>query len=154
VHFNAGKYSCNFLEFLRGEGDRGCFEVVLDAMRFGRSGNRDDPGLLRQEPGKGDLHRGRAFAPGDVLYGVNDRLVGLSVLGMEPRIVSSVVVAAEGAGATNSSARPRRLGLARVPPYEGFFLYYPSRAQIAPKLRVFIDCVLENARGIGMVDER
>ena len=38
-------------------------------------------------------------------------------------------------------------GKYRLPPYEGFFLYYPSRAQIAPKLRVFIDCVLENARG-------
>jgi len=33
-----------------------------------------------------------------------------------------------------------------LPPYEGFFLYYPSRAQIAPKLRVFIDGVVEHAR--------
>jgi len=33
-----------------------------------------------------------------------------------------------------------------LPPYEGFFLYYSSRAQIPPKLRVFIDCVLEHAR--------
>jgi len=33
-----------------------------------------------------------------------------------------------------------------LPPYEGFFLYYSSRAQLPPKLRVFIDCVLEHAR--------
>jgi DNA-binding transcriptional LysR family regulator len=33
-----------------------------------------------------------------------------------------------------------------LPPYEGFFLYYSSRAQIPPKLRVFIDCVLKHAR--------
>jgi DNA-binding transcriptional LysR family regulator len=32
------------------------------------------------------------------------------------------------------------------PPYEGFFLYYSSRAQIPSKLRVFIDCVLKHAR--------
>ena len=38
-----------------------------------------------------------------------------------------------------------------LPPYEGFFLYYSSRAHIPPKLRAFIDCVLEHAhkdRGI------
>ncbi len=33
-----------------------------------------------------------------------------------------------------------------LPPYEGFFLYYSSRTHIPPKLRVFIDCVLEHAR--------
>jgi DNA-binding transcriptional LysR family regulator len=33
-----------------------------------------------------------------------------------------------------------------LPPYEGFFLYYSSRAQIPLKSRVFIDCVLEHAR--------
>jgi len=26
-----------------------------------------------------------------------------------------------------------------LPPYDGFYLYYPSRAQLAPKLRVFAD---------------
>ncbi len=35
-----------------------------------------------------------------------------------------------------------------LPPYEGFFLYYASRAQVPAKLRVFIDCVLQHARGI------
>jgi DNA-binding transcriptional LysR family regulator len=33
-----------------------------------------------------------------------------------------------------------------LPSYEGFFLYYSSRAQMPAKLRVFIDCVLEHAR--------
>jgi len=33
-----------------------------------------------------------------------------------------------------------------LPPYEGFFLYYSSRAQMPAKLRAFIDCVLEHAR--------
>ena len=33
-----------------------------------------------------------------------------------------------------------------LPPYEGFFLYYSSRAQIPSKLRVFIDCVRKHAR--------
>ncbi|GLQ46342.1 LysR family transcriptional regulator [Dyella lipolytica] len=30
-----------------------------------------------------------------------------------------------------------------LPPYEGFYLYYPSRFQVAPKLRVFIDFMRE-----------
>jgi DNA-binding transcriptional LysR family regulator len=34
-----------------------------------------------------------------------------------------------------------------LPPYQGFFLYYSSRAQIPLKLRVFIDCVVEHVRG-------
>src|SRR5260221_3380221 len=33
-----------------------------------------------------------------------------------------------------------------LPPYEGFFLYYSSRAQIPSKLRVFIDCMLKHTR--------
>jgi DNA-binding transcriptional LysR family regulator len=33
-----------------------------------------------------------------------------------------------------------------LPPNEGFFLYYSSRAQIPQKLRVFIDCVVKHAR--------
>lgn len=33
-----------------------------------------------------------------------------------------------------------------LPPYEGFFLYYSSRAQIPAKLRVFTECVLKHAR--------
>ncbi len=30
-----------------------------------------------------------------------------------------------------------------LPPYDGFYLYYPSRAQLAPKLRVFADFLRE-----------
>jgi DNA-binding transcriptional LysR family regulator len=33
-----------------------------------------------------------------------------------------------------------------LPPYEGFFFYYSSRAHVPSKLRVFIDCVLRHAR--------
>jgi DNA-binding transcriptional LysR family regulator len=32
---------------------------------------------------------------------------------------------------------------AYLPPYDGFYLYYPSRAQLAPKLRVFVDFMRE-----------
>ncbi|HEY0180522.1 MAG TPA: LysR family transcriptional regulator [Dokdonella sp.] len=32
---------------------------------------------------------------------------------------------------------------AYLPPYDGFYLYYPSRAQLAPKLRVFADFLRE-----------
>ena len=31
-----------------------------------------------------------------------------------------------------------------LPPYEGFHLYYPSRFQVPPKLRVFIDFLREH----------
>ncbi|RDS85767.1 LysR substrate-binding domain-containing protein [Dyella psychrodurans] len=30
-----------------------------------------------------------------------------------------------------------------LPPFDGFYLYYPSRFQVPPKLRVFIDFVRE-----------
>lgn len=33
-----------------------------------------------------------------------------------------------------------------LPPYDGFYLYYPSRAQLAPKLRVFADFMRERVR--------
>ncbi len=33
-----------------------------------------------------------------------------------------------------------------LPPYEGFFLYYSSRAHKAQNCGLFIDCVLEHAR--------
>lgn len=41
-----------------------------------------------------------------------------------------------------------------LPPYEGFFLYYLSRAQVPARLRVFVDCVLEHARGGGAAAAR
>jgi DNA-binding transcriptional LysR family regulator len=36
-----------------------------------------------------------------------------------------------------------------LPPYEGFHLYYPSRFQVPPKLRVFIDFLRERRRQAG-----
>jgi len=33
-------------------------------------------------------------------------------------------------------------------PFPGFFLYYPSRAQMAPKLRAFVDFFKDSALGI------
>ncbi len=33
------------------------------------------------------------------------------------------------------------------PPFPGFFLYYPSRAQLAPKLKALIDCLKVPSRG-------
>ncbi len=38
---------------------------------------------------------------------------------------------------------------AYLPPYDGFYLYYPSRAQLAPKLRVFADFLRERLNGAG-----
>jgi len=35
-----------------------------------------------------------------------------------------------------------------LPPYDGFFLYHSSRAQMPPKLRVFIDIIVRQARRI------
>ncbi len=35
-----------------------------------------------------------------------------------------------------------------LPPYDGFYLYYPSRAQLAPKLRVFADFMRERLNGV------
>lgn len=36
-----------------------------------------------------------------------------------------------------------------LPPFDDFFLYYPSRIHLPAKLRVFIDCLLERGRAVG-----
>ncbi len=36
-----------------------------------------------------------------------------------------------------------------LPPFDGFYLYYPSRFQVPPKLRVFIDFLRERQRRAG-----
>ena len=53
-------------------------------MQLAGAGDRNDPGLLGQEPGKGDLAGGGALALGDAGEQVDDRLVLLERVRLEP----------------------------------------------------------------------
>ena len=73
-------------------------EVLLQAVRLGRAGDRDDPGLLGEEPGEGDLRRRRVLLLRDAAQQVDQGLVGLAGLGREARDDLAEVVGREGRG--------------------------------------------------------
>lgn len=49
--------------------------VLLQPVRFRRSGDRNDPWFLRQQPGQRDLRRGAVVPSGDPLQQVHERPV-------------------------------------------------------------------------------
>ena len=77
---------------------RGRGDVLFEAVELGGAGDRDDLGLLRQQPGERDLRRRRALPVAHLLEQVDDGPVRLSGLGREPRQVDAIVVAAERRG--------------------------------------------------------
>ena len=60
-------------------------EVFFETVELGRAGNRNDPWFLRQAPRERDLRRRGLLLRGDALYEIDDRLIGLPVLGIETR---------------------------------------------------------------------
>jgi hypothetical protein len=52
--------------------------VLLQASHLRRTGDGDDPGLLRQEPGERDLRRRRLLLRGDRAEALDERLVRLA----------------------------------------------------------------------------
>src|SRR4051794_13617590 len=62
-----------------------CADVLVEAVQLGRAGNRNDPRLLRQQPGKRDLAGRSALSLCDVLQQIDERLIGLPVLRIEAR---------------------------------------------------------------------
>jgi hypothetical protein len=68
--------------------DFGGAEILLESVRLAGAGNGDDPGLLRQQPGQGDLSRCRTLAIGDARQQVDDSLVVLPRFGVNRGIVA------------------------------------------------------------------
>src|SRR5579859_507090 len=75
--------------------DPGCCDVLLQAMHFRRAWDWHDPGLLRQQPGKSDLCRRRALAPGNLPERLHQGLVGLATFRREARQKVAKVVGVE-----------------------------------------------------------
>ena len=96
MHFDAGKDGFDFGELPWAKSDVRRPQIFLGPMQLPGSGNGRDPGSLREEPGERDLRRGRALPFRNAFYGVDDRLIGLAILGIEPRAILSVVIRAEG----------------------------------------------------------
>ena len=64
-------------------------------MQFRRAGDGDDPGLLREQPGEGDLRRCGLFRFGDLPQQIDQRLVRLARFGREARHGVAEVAAVE-----------------------------------------------------------
>src|SRR5262249_580087 len=78
--------------------NRGRGDVLIKAAELRRAGNRDDPRLLRQQPGQGDLRGRGALLRADLGTQINHRCFGLPSLGRKAWQADTVVVAAEGGG--------------------------------------------------------
>src|SRR3954468_10039866 len=85
-------------EFVARKLDVGRTDVLLEPMQSAGSGDGDDPGLLSEEPGQGDLAGCRALAPGDAGEQVDDRLVVLQGVRCEAGDGAADVVARIEAG--------------------------------------------------------
>ncbi|KAG1243924.1 hypothetical protein G6F65_022102 [Rhizopus arrhizus] len=78
-----------------GQFDGGSAQVLFQAMQLGCSGDRHDPGFLRQQPGKCDLRGGYALVPGNLAEQVHQSLVCTDRLRREARYFAAKIVAAE-----------------------------------------------------------
>jgi hypothetical protein len=67
----------DFAQVVRCEFDCGRADVLIKTRQFGCSRDRNNPRLLRQQPGQRDLSRRRSFLPGDPAEQIDNRLVRL-----------------------------------------------------------------------------
>ena len=76
--------------------DRRRADVLFEAVELGGAGDRDDPWLLRQQPGERDLRGRHALLAPDLFQETDHGLVRLAGLRREARQGAAIVVAAEG----------------------------------------------------------
>src|SRR5882672_2027363 len=72
-------------QILSGQLDRGSTDVLLEALQLARAGDRDDPRLLRQQPGERDLGWRGPLPRGDGAQPLDERLIRLPRLRRESR---------------------------------------------------------------------
>jgi len=76
------------LQVVVGELDVGGSDVLLEAVKLRRAGNRTNPRLLREDPGERNLRRRRTFSLGDALEELDEReLVGGGARALRDRVV-------------------------------------------------------------------
>ena len=96
---DAGERGLDVLQVVGGEGEGGGAEVFVEAVQLRGAGDGDDPRLLREEPGEGDLGGGGAEAGGDLCDEGDEGLVGLAVFfGETGEGVAEVVLFEAGGG--------------------------------------------------------
>src|SRR2546425_4441460 len=85
VHRDCGGAAIDLGQVVGGWLDRHRAKVLLEPMTLGRPWDRDDPGLLRQQPRERDL-RGRRLLPlGEGGQPLDEREIRFPVLGGEAR---------------------------------------------------------------------
>ncbi len=91
LHWNLGCSTRQFHELFGAQVDLDGAEILLETMRLGGSGNRHDPGLLRQQPGQRDLGRRGGLACRESLDQFDQRQIRCTRLGSEARHVVTEV---------------------------------------------------------------
>ena len=142
LHRDLGDGAIDLAQVVGRQLDGGCAEVLLQAMQLGGAGDRNDPGLLRQQPGQGDLRRRRpSSAPRSAPSSSTSAWFALRASGVKrgtmlrKSLLSNVVVSSiapvrkplpRGLKATkpmpSSSQRRQDLGFGLTPPQRIFAL--------------------------------
>ena len=65
----------DLMKIFRTHFDVGASEIFLQALQFGSSGDRDNPGLLGQQPCERNLRAGCVLTVSDVAESLNDPLI-------------------------------------------------------------------------------
>ena len=87
-------------------------DVLEHVRHLGRPGDRNDPRLLRHQPGQRDLSGGRLLSRGPLLHQVDERQVARQILRRESRLnpanvtVSEPRICIDGTERTRKDANP------------------------------------------------
>src|SRR5271165_2674314 len=95
LHRDGGRGGLDLVQVGGGEFEVGGGEVLLKPGELAGAGDRDDPRLLREEPGQRDLGRGGIQPPGDPRDQVDHGLVRCAGTGGEPRNAVAEVACVE-----------------------------------------------------------
>src|SRR5262249_3135656 len=71
LHRDARRGSLDLTDVVSSKLNCGCAEVLLETRKLRRSGNWNNPRLLRQQPGKRDLRRRRILPPSDFVQQIH-----------------------------------------------------------------------------------
>src|SRR5262245_6622399 len=93
---DGGNSAVDLPQIVFGEMDLDRADVLLQSLDLATTRNRNDPRLLRQEPGERDLCRRRLFLRSDPGQQVNHGLIGFDGLWREAGVVAANVGAVEG----------------------------------------------------------
>src|SRR5271166_1666050 len=85
LHRDFGDGALDLMQILRGQLDCDGRDVLLEARKLRRAGNRRDPRLLGEKPSERDLRRSRLLAKRDLTETIDEGAVRLARLGREAR---------------------------------------------------------------------